>query len=161
MKKKFIVLSLILFFSHNLLASVDYHLVKIISEPENNKIHNFLLELDKNKDILSIVRTSGSDRQEIGINLLQEGDYVLLSQSNRDVIIIQCPQCDSVHGGELGIKYLRNGLNMTYRTLNLTLRRMNDDWGLFYGETKVNSLRIKTRKILGQVIGIRKILINK
>ncbi|MFZ8933304.1 MAG: hypothetical protein ACO20H_08125 [Bacteriovoracaceae bacterium] len=161
MKKNFIILSLCLIFSGQIFAKGDYHLVKIISEPENNKIHNFLLNLDENKDINSIVRTSGRDRQEIEMDILQQGDFVLLSQSGRDVIILQCPRCDSVYGGELGIKYLRNGLNMKYRTLKLTLRRNYDDWGLFHGETKVKSLRIKTRKVLGQVIGIRKILINK
>lgn len=139
----------------------DFHLVKIISEPENNKIHNFLLDLDKNYDIESIVRTTTNERQVIKLDLLAGKDYTLLKSDGRDVIILQCHNCDSVHGGDLGIKYLRNGLSMKYKVLNLNLQREGDEWALKHEGTKVHTLTIKPRKVLGQLVGIRKILINK
>ncbi len=161
MKKLFFYSIFFTLLTTKLFALDEYPLVKIISEPENNRIHMFSLGLDENGDMQSVIRTTTSDRQEIKLNELLAGDYVLLRQSDRDVIILQCPNCDPVYGGVLGIKYLRNGLSMRYRTLDLEIQRNDENWALFSGQTKVHTLRLKTRKVLGQVIGIRKIEINK
>lgn len=137
-------------------------IIKIISEPENNKSHDFSLMVDGNGDIVELMRKSGNDVQKFSLEELVGKDQVLLRAEGRDVIILQCPNCDAVHGGDVGIKYMRNGLSMTYKVFKMVLRRSGDTWKAFtIKNEKINSLRIKSRILFGQLVGIKKIEVNK
>lgn len=138
-------------------------IIKIISEPENNKVHDFVLMVDGNSDVVELMRRSGNDVQRFSLNDLVEKDQVLMRSDGRDVIILQCPNCDAVHGGDVGIKYLRNGVSMTYKVFKMVLKRSGDTWEAFTTKknVKINTLRIKSRKLFGQLVGIKKIVVNK
>ena len=157
--KKFFTLVFILFSS--ITFSMELHLADVISEPEDNRVHEFLVEVDDNFDILGLVRKTDESIQRITLEEIIQG-MVLLEKDGFDVITLTCSGCDSVHGGEITLKYLYDGLAKKYRDFYMELLRDGDDWGLFAekGEIKINTLKLVSRKFFGRLIGIKKILVN-
>ena len=139
----------------------DLPLADVISEPENNKVHQFLVEVDENFDILGLVRKTDESVQRINLEEIVQG-IVLLEKDGFDVITLTCSGCDSVHGGEITLKYLYDGLAKKYREFKMELLRDRDNWALFTvsNKEKINSLKLVSRKFLGRLIGIKKILVN-
>lgn len=155
--KKFFALVFLLFSS--IAFSAELHLADVISEPEDNRIHKFLVEVDDNFDILGLVRKTDESIQKINLEEIIQG-IVLLEKDDFNVITLTCSGCDSVHGGEITLKYLYDGLGKKYREFRMELLRDRDSWALFSGEVKINSLKLVSRKFLGRLIGIKKILVN-
>jgi hypothetical protein len=57
--------------------------------------------------------------------------------------------------------YLTNGITMNYDELDFEIVRKGDRWeALTLKGRKINRLTLISRKILGKVIGIKKILID-
>jgi len=157
--KKFFALIFILF--SQLTYSLDLPLADVISEPEDNRVHKFLVEVDDNFDIRGLVRKTEETIQRINLEEVIEG-FVLLNKEGLDVIILTCPGYDSVHGGEITLRYLYDGLAKKYRDFNMELLRDGDDWSLFTvsEKIKINTLKLVARRFLGRLIGIKKILVN-
>ncbi len=159
--KKF--LTLLFIFTSSLAFSMDseHFLADVISGPENNLVHKFFLKLDENNDVLSLIIKTDDETQEIGLEKIVEG-IVLYHQDGFDVITLECPTCDSVHGGEINFKYLYSALSKKYRDFKIDLVRDGESWILQKSQDKVkiNALKLVARKFLGRIIGIKNILVN-
>jgi hypothetical protein len=153
--------TLVFFLFSSIAFSTELHLADVISEPENNRIHKFSVEVDDNFDILGLVRRADEFIQKINLGEIIEGT-VLLEKDGFNVITLTCSGCDSVHGGEISLKYLYDGLGKKYREFSMELLRDGDNWSLFTksGAEKINSLKLVSRKFLGRLVGIKKILVN-
>lgn len=141
--------------------SLDIHLAEVISEPENNQVHNFFVELDENFDMQALVRKTEEISQRLDIEKVIEG-IVLIEKDGLDVITLSCPTCDVVHGGEINLKYLYSGLSKQFRDFKMELLRDGDSWALYTiaEKVKIKSLKLVSRVFMGQIIGIKKILVN-
>jgi len=155
--KKFFTLLLICFSFQAF--SIELPLAEVISEPENNRVHNFLAEVDENFDVLGMVRKADETTQKLALEEIVEG-VVLIKKEGFDVITLSCSNCDSVHGGDINLKYLYSGLSKQYRDFKMELVRDGDNWALFSGKEKISYLKLVSRKFMGRLIGIKTILVN-
>lgn len=140
----------------------EFKLVSLISEPENNLVHDLILNLDdQNNNIINLIRRSKESQQAFTIEDLINGDIVLAKNSGYDAIKLRCGgKCDNQNGGQFILSYLYSGISRTYHTLLLKIVRNNDVWEIYSeGNVKVRLLRITPRKFLGKVIGVN-VLIN-
>ncbi|MBF0359432.1 MAG: hypothetical protein HQK49_00380 [Oligoflexia bacterium] len=137
-------------------------LFNIISEPENNFVHNLILDLDENYNIINIIRKSGSNQQVITIEeLTSNKEIVVAKNGNIDILFISCQGvCTKENGGTIQFKYLYNGIYNSFGKLNLILKKVDaTTWMATTTEgKKINQLRITRHYFLGQVIGINLLL---
>ncbi|RLA64805.1 MAG: hypothetical protein DRQ88_10290 [Epsilonproteobacteria bacterium] len=157
--KKFFALLIICFSTFS--YSLEIPLAEVISEPEGNIVHKFFVELDDNFDVQALVRKTDETTQRLDLEKIVEG-IVLIEKDGFEVITLTCPTCDSVHGGEINLKYLYSGISKKFRDFKMELLRDRDSWGLFSipDRIKIKRLKLVSRIFLGQVIGIKKILVN-
>ena len=134
---------------------------KIISEPEGGAIHEFLLELDENDHIVNILRKNGEDLQRISIIDVINKEVVLAETSGRKALLISCKNCTVNQGGEVNLKYLHNGISMTYKNFKMNIVYRDNNWFLTtLDNQRIDSLRLVSRKIFGRIIGIAEIKVN-
>ena len=145
----------------------EIYLVKAISEPEDNRVHDFILHVDEQDEINFLIRRSGDATQEIAMEDLLNGEVVIARSSDKDALLLSCPSFDMEEGGVFVIRYLYNGIIMTYRTFELKLVKVHypegqDSWVLkTVDDILVETLHIVSRKILGTVVGIKEIGVNR
>ena len=134
---------------------------KIISEPEGGIVHEFLLELDENDHIVNILRKNGGDLQRISIIDVINKEVVLAETSGRKALLISCKNCTVNQGGEINLKYLNNGISMTYKNFKMNIVYRDNNWFLTtLDNQRIDSLRLVSRKIVGRIIGIAEIKVN-
>lgn len=149
---------------------VENHLVKILSGPEGGIYHDLKIILDKNNDILGFKRVTKATNviSQFSLDQLVEKEVALgtIKHPKGDLLkpfILKCPNCDATQGGDLIIKYLRSGVNpkrLKYRNFEIKLVREGDHWFLYYKNTKIKNLKLISRKIFGNLVGIKKIKVN-
>ncbi len=136
-------------------------LVKILSEPEGNRLHSILLEVDGNGNILGFSRQSSTDQQNFFMHDLIKGEVVLATASGRNVLLLSCHGCTATSGGALVMRYLHNGIFDTYHHFSMQLRKTNDQWQLFTSNsTLIHQLQLVTNTVFGKTVGIEKIRVN-
>ena len=139
----------------------DYPLVSILSKPENNLIHELILQLNPQGEIVTITRTSNESTDVFFKDELKEG-VVLASAQARDAVTLGCIDCSDETAAKLRLGYLYNGITAKFRYLNIVLKKVDDEYELFTEKgLKIDSLTLFERKFLGQTIGISRIGINK
>lgn len=139
-----------------------FPLVKIISEPENMRIHKINLFLNDLGDILGLSRESGDDIQVICPEELFEREVLLAKASGIDAVFLGCRDCTIYDGGIVNIRYLYNGALSSYRNFEMQLVRDDDtNWSLQTMDgDQIDKLTLLSRRILGKVIGIGAIKVN-
>ena len=117
--------------------------------------------MDSNGDILKLKRRGPSINELYDFRKIIEG-VVLLAIEKKDVFFMECPNCDSVYGGEIMIRFLKNGITNQYSEIFIDLAKKNDRWGFFTTDnpTLIKTVALKSNKLLGKVIGIKEIEIN-
>ena len=137
-------------------------LVEIISEPENNLIHNIRLYVDEENTITHLIRESEVDAQMITVEELAAGEVLLAQASGLDAVFLGCNHCTASEGGEVYIKYLHNGALKKYKTFSMNLVKIDDTWTLVTQEDNDPIIRLKliSRFIFGKLIGIKGVQIN-
>lgn len=134
-------------------------LVTIISQPENNLIHKLNLHCDSQGRVVKITRTSEENVQVIDPQYLLSHDVVLASTGNRDSVLLGCDSWNPKTGGSFYLKYLFNGALMRYKTYHMKVKKVRGSWKLFSssGNRELNTIRLVSRIILGQLIGVHRI----
>ncbi|MBF0206499.1 MAG: hypothetical protein HQK53_06385 [Oligoflexia bacterium] len=135
----------------------EYPLVSIVSEPENNLVHNLILNLDDNWDLTGLFRRSVENQDYFTYEDLMIKNIVLARNSGRDAILLSAKKgFDRALGGNLDLSYLYNGATKNYHHLNLKLERLGATaWGIFTDDHRpIHSLTIKPRYFLGMLIGV-------
>jgi hypothetical protein len=158
---KRIFLSVLFLFASLQVLGREVTLLEIISEPEGNKKHFLTFNLDKEGDVLKINRKSSGSNQSFTVDQLNEKGVILYKTEGRDVIKLMSNSMDRIYGGHIIMTFLTNGITMTYDELDFEIVRKGDRWeALTLKGRKINRLTLISRKILGKVIGIKKILID-
>jgi len=145
--------------------SIEYNqeveLVEILSEPEDNRIHEISLGLNESEEILRLVRRSTGSENSIAMSDIINSEVVLAVASGKNALMLKCPSCSINQGGTLIFTYLTNGLDDSYASIGLQLTRDDAGWLLrTENGITIENLNMKSRKIFGQVVGIKEILIN-
>lgn len=144
------------------LQGTEVLLTEIIVEPQDDKVHELVAVIDEETSvILGMIRRSDDTVHEFTFEELVNNEVVLAEVSGRDAITVQCADCSDSDGGELKLKYLYNGMNMTYRNFFSSLAGSTDEWALKTDDgTVIYNLKMVTRSIFGRTIGIKRIDIN-
>lgn len=136
-----------------------HQVVEILSQPEDDKIHRMYFHLDDNDNILDLVRISDDSEAYVPFQDLVAGEVVMAVVEGRDAVILSCPECSETNGGTLYFRYLTNGLNDSYDTMSLEIRK-DDQWNLYFDAQKVETMTLVSRRVFGRLIGIKEIKIN-
>lgn len=142
----------------------EKRIAQVICEPQQNAIHELVLDLDGSDNVSSLIRRSLSGQTVFPNQLLQGGDVVIANTKGKDAICLSCQGYNPKDGGFLVIKYLYNGLTNNYKAFYMVLEKEGSEWTLFTPppyKQKIHSLRIKPRKLAGVLVGIEGIEINK
>ncbi len=158
------LLIFILFNASTVFAQItEYPLLEIKSEPEGDLIHELILGLDDQSDIVQLIRRSSVNEDVFDAQLLIDGEEIVLAQhSGKDALIMSCTSsCTSTGGGGLTIKYLYNGIWNTYRYGYFDLVRTGDDWEVYTeAYDLIYNLWVRSKLLWGMVIGIESIEVN-
>lgn len=157
--KKLLVLIGFLFL--NSISAEEINLIQIKSEPENGIIHDLIIDVDEEGAITKIIRKSNWTQEFDVKDLLGKG-IVLAKRNKFNAVTLRCGKgCTPRAGGPLHLKYLYNAITNKMKPFHLNLIKRDGDWVLLTqkGE-EVRTLTIKSRKISGMVVGIKKILVN-
>lgn len=137
-------------------------LVKIISEPEAGLVHSLSALTNENGVLQGISRKSINNEQLISADDLLHKEVVVASASGRDALLVSCQDCNVSSGGTIKIRYLYNGITMSYESITLKMVYANSLWMLqTHDLQQVKTLRLVANEIFGQIIGIESILINE
>jgi len=130
-----------------------------------------VLELDQSNKIVNLNRETegeGGGRQVVTMKDLMKKPAVLARTADRDILILSCMNCSAERGGTFKLKYLYNGMTMKYKSIELAFSVASNSrrWQLHAKNHKkkfvvVEWLRLVPRMIFGQLVGIKKILVNE
>jgi len=136
-------------------------ILKVVSEPEDNQVYSIYLELDSIGEIQNFKIKKGIKIEIYEFKKIMEG-VGLLKMENREVLFMECPNCHLFQGGEIMIRFLKNGISHQYSEIYIDLLRKNEKWGLYKPEglVPIKEIKLKANKLLGKVIGIKEIEIN-
>ena len=147
--------------SDNCVFQKETPLVKIISGPENNRIHRLNLALEEDGSIKSLIRRSSTDQSIYSVTEFFNKEAVLARASDRDALLVRCKGCSPSAGGEIKIRYLYNGISMSYKSLVLKIGKRGKRWFLFNRRNRrIKSLKLIKRELMGRTIGIKKIVVT-
>jgi hypothetical protein len=145
--------------------TAEKELVQIISEPEDNKVHKFIINLDDAGNFRGLIRRSTTDEATFSTTDFFNKEVVVAKASDRDAVLLSCQNCTESAGGTLRMRYLYNGLTGSFNVFDMKIVRENNNWILYAnddsGEVKVHTLRLRSRKLGDILIGIRKIEVNR
>lgn len=161
MKKIFTFIILLHIFNCPKIFGIEIPILKVISEPEDNQIHSIYLILDANGEIQKLKRQDRNNIETYEFRKIIEG-LVLLEMEKREVLFMECPNCDAFQGGQIMIRFLKNGITHQYSEIFFDLQKKNERWGFFKpgSAMPIKSITLKANKLLGKVIGIKEIDIN-
>ena len=164
MKKYFKIIIFLVFikpFISIYAANRELPILKVINEPEDNEVYSIFLILDSNDEVIKLKRQGRSDQEFYEFKKIIEG-LVLFSINKKNVLFLECPNCDVFNGGEIMVRYLKNGITNQYSEIFMDLIKKNDRWGFYNPRslTQIKTLVLKSNKLLGKVIGIKEIEIN-
>ena len=137
-------------------------LVDIIVEPDGNRLHKIFLDLGAALEVIHFVRQAADNKQVIPFEDLDNKEVVLAQAGDRDAVLLGCENCKNDQGGRLNLKYLYNGITMSYRNFPMIIEKNAEGKWLLYTTdwVVISSMRLLTRSIFGQVIGIDGVAIN-
>lgn len=135
----------------------------VLSEPEDNAVHELKLELDASGAIAAFSRTGAGTVTRYAFDQMKDTEVGLAWAGRRRVATLECRPCDAATGGHLRLRYLHNGITGGQRMLELDLVRRDD--GSFtltsaVAAEPVQRLRLTSRRWLGVLIGIDRIAIG-
>lgn len=137
-------------------------LLQVVSDPENGRIHNLLVGVDDNNNLLALIRRSSSDEQTISHEDLFHKDTPLARASGHDAIFVGCKSGSREVGCRISIRYLYDGIWGTYREMqgNLT-RNASGRWEIqTLSGVPVRRLTLRSRTFMGKLIGVDRIDVN-
>jgi len=136
-------------------------ILKVISEPEDNLFYSIFLEVNSFGEIQRFKRKENTNVAVYEFKNIING-IVLFRMENREILFMECPICDNIQGGELMIRFLKNGITDQYSEIFLELQMKKERWGFFQhpNPNPIKTLTLKSNKLLGKVIGIKEIEIN-
>jgi hypothetical protein len=142
-------------------------LTRIISEPEGGAVYKLFVDIDKDNNLQALVRINANKEEAvITYETLSQSEVVLARASGRDALILGLSDgFQQDVGGQIYMRYLYNGISMSYRTFSASLRGLPQTeakWK-FISESgrRIHFLRLIERKILGRTIGIEDIVVNR
>lgn len=136
-------------------------LAEIISEPEGGLVHSLFMISDEHGSFVRLLRHSRVDEQKISPEELMRGDVVVAKSDGRDALLLSARSCNLLTGGDFTMKFLYNGIFMTYHSVDLKLAHEANGWVLRTASgVKVETLRLVSNTLFGHVIGIEDVLVN-
>lgn len=148
----------------------EQHLLKIIVEPENNKIINLVLtttDADAHLDSLNFFTENKTENKRFLIEDVVSGEVLVFQRDGRDIFFLSCPKCTIDQGGKVKTRYLNNGIWGTYKTTEMYLEKQKGEWKLFNTppsstpRKQIYTATLKSNYSFGTVVGIKEILFNQ
>ena len=132
------------------------------SDPD---FYEFSLQLDDKKDVTKfhkVVFDRVSKKQTRKVSYKIENahkGFVLERRKGFDIITIKSQNFSHQNGGNIELRYLFSGVSGKYKSKQLLLDRLGDEWQLQGNDgRKIKSMFIEVRRnVLGMLIGVKNI----
>jgi hypothetical protein len=86
---------------------------------------------------------------------------VLKKQSGYDVIVLKSNDFEKDRGGHFSVNYLSNGLTGSRKDFPIKIDFDGTNWEVFHAGTSISKLDFHIKKILGQTVGIKKVIAHE
>lgn len=154
---KNLILSLV-FFQAQAFSSDRLRLMQIVSEPQNNLIHEVFLHLNALQEIIAVSREGGGDVTTFTIEDTNNDKVLLAESQGYKAVFLSCKEknCTPSMGGSFDLEFLKNALFKAYGHFNLEIRKVAGEWHAYTDK----GLRLHSIKLVKGMVGIRKIEVN-
>lgn len=138
-------------------------LVTIISEPEDNLVHQLIMVIAPDGRLRYVVRRSKEDETVTTLQALSAGEVVMARTDGRASVMLSCSGCDAQGSGITRLRYISNGILRRYGKLEMRIERSDDgSFRLWSMEgVRVERLRLTSRRWLGLLIGVKSVEIEE
>ena len=138
----------------------DIHL-SLISTNYVDKTYSLLVGVDK-KNVIQYIKTINNKKNKVKIypsNLLKN-NVPLVKAAGIELVTLNCKNFNPEVGCPITIKYPTNVLVMAFKSFKAIIKKENGQWGLFIGSRKFTKMHLIARKVLGLLIGVKRIEVS-
>lgn len=125
--------------------------------------------------VWDLYMTVDEDMNAVGLRLFDNDDktwknfntsnlvkgVVLKHQSGYDVIVLKSNDFEKDRGGNFQVNYLSNGLTGSRKDFPIEIDFDGTKWDVFHAGTSISRLDFHVKKVLGQTVGIKKVIAHK
>jgi hypothetical protein len=136
----------------------------VITSDIDQNVTDFSVDLkeDGSVDSLHVVTTEPNGQISVDafhpLERVVSSGAVLYERDGREVIRLKVENFSATEGGVVKISYLYNGLNNSWGSMKLQMKKINDVFGLAtLTDERVNKLFVRANRSLFGVIGIKEI----
>lgn len=142
-------------------ATKDVHL-SLISTNYVDKTYSLLVGVD-DKNVIQYIKTINNKKNKVKIypNKVLKNNVPLVKAGGVELVTLNCSQFDPTKGCPITIKYPINVLVMAFKSFKAVIRKENGQWGLFVGPKKFTKMHLIARKMLGLLIGVKRIEVSQ
>lgn len=135
----------------------DIHL-SLISSNYVDKTYSLFVGVNKKNEI-TYIKTINNKKNKVKLypNNVLSKNVPLVKAAGIELVTLNCKNFDPTKGCPITIKYPTNILVMAFKSFNAVIRKENGAWGLFIGNKKFTKMHLVARKVLGILLGVKRI----
>lgn len=158
---KFLIASLLLLSSVAFAETVkikDIHL-STISTNYVDKTYSLLIGVDS-KNTIQYVKTINNKKKKVKVyqNKLLKNNLPLVKAAGIELVTLRCDNFDPTKGCPISIRYPTNIIVMAFKSFKAEIKKDSaGNWGLYMGPKKFSNMKLIARKVMGLLIGVKKI----
>ncbi len=133
-------------------------LLTVITSNYTNRTYNLSIATDDKDEIVSIIsKNNKKNKTKIYNHSLLSKEITLVKTLGISLVTLRCVDFDPQAGCRIKIHYPKNILLANFKDFDSRLRKVNGEWGLYIGSRKFTKLNLIAKKILGALVGIKRI----
>lgn len=135
----------------------DIHL-SLISTNYVDKTYSLLVGVDKN-NVIQYIKTINNKKNKVKIypNKVLKNNVPLVKAAGIELVTLNCKNFNPSEGCPITIKYPTNVIVMAFSSFKAVIKKENGKWGLFIGSRKFTKMHLISKKVLGLLIGVKRI----
>ena len=130
----------------------------LISTDYTTKTYTLFVQVDKDNIITSVkIRNNKKNKMKTYSNSKLNTKMTLVKALGVSIITLSCANFNPSNGCVIGIEYPSNLMFGKYKSFHALLKKTNNKWGLWAGATNFTNMHLKSLKVIGLLVGIKKI----
>lgn len=143
------------------LALADMHVLASVTNSMDNDKYTLNLETGENDNLVMLhVLSTSAPTDHYNLTQVRSG-VTLVKRGERDIIRLTAKNLHELKGGVVTVSFLYNGITGKRKSEQLEIIPQDGKWIMqSIDRIIVKSIHFKTKKILGKIVGLRKMEIN-
>lgn len=139
----------------------DIHL-SLISSNFDSKTYGLFVGVNKNNKI-SYIKTINNKKNKVKIypNNVLKKNLPLVKAAGIELVTLKCADFSPNKGCPITIRYPVNIVLMAFKSFKAEIKKVEGKWGLYVGPNKFTRMHLVQRKVLGLLIGVKRIEVSQ